>query len=74
MRLTTIWSPRFKGMPLRERLTRTGEWTVRVIGSHLPERLKYWAAISFVSQRIEDDEIVPEVRFVDILGRPRRVG
>ena len=59
---------------MRERLARTREWVEREVAYRLPEQVKYWAAISFVVARIEDDEIVPEVRFVDVLGRPRRVG
>lgn len=67
MRLTTIWT--LPGLPLRERLSRTGEAIVRGIAHRLPRRLAYWSFIDTGVRHMRDDEVVPEVRFMDVLKR-----
>jgi hypothetical protein len=37
-----------------------------------PERLKMWIYICYGGARIQDDEIVPDVKFTDLLGREPR--
>jgi len=67
MKLTTIWT--LRGMSLRERLNRTGELVLIKIAHHLPRRLAYRSYIDTGVRHIRDDEVVPEVTYMDILQR-----
>lgn len=67
MRLSTIWT--LKGMPLRERLNRTGEYVASTIAYHLPKRIAYWSYIHTGVRHMEANEVVPEVRYTEILER-----
>lgn len=67
MRLRTIWT--LRGMPLRERLNRTGEATVRGLAHRLPRRLAYWSFIDTGVRHMKPDEVVPEVPFMALLER-----
>lgn len=66
MKLTTIWT--LRGMRLRERFNRTGEWALRGIAHRLPRRLAYWSFIDSGVRAIGDD-VVPDARYVDLLQR-----
>lgn len=67
MHLRTIWTMR--GMTLRERLSRTGEWALIEIAHRLPRRLAYWSFIDTGVRYMRSDEPVPEVYYMDILER-----
>jgi hypothetical protein len=67
MRLTTIWT--LPGLPLRERLNRTGEAFMRGLAHRLPRRLAYWSFIDTGVRHIRGNEIVPEVCYMDLLQR-----
>jgi hypothetical protein len=67
MKLTTIWS--IRGMEFAERLRRTREAAIRSIAHRLPRRLAYWSFIATGVRHIKSDEIVPDVRFTDLLQR-----
>lgn len=67
MKLTTIWT--LPGLPLRERLNRTGEALLRGLAHRLPRRLAYWSLIDSGVRHMRHDEVVPEVTFMDVLQR-----
>lgn len=67
MKLSTIWT--LRGMSLRERLNRTGEWTIQAAAHRLPRRLAYWSFIDTGVRHMRSDEVVPEVRYTDLLQR-----
>lgn len=67
MKLTTIWT--LRGMPLRERLNRTGEWALCWVAHRLPRSLAYRSLIDTGVRHIGPREVVPEVRFMDIVQR-----
>jgi hypothetical protein len=67
MKLRTIWT--MPACTLREKLRRTGEWALRKIAHHTPARLKYWIFIDVAAANINRDEVVPNVRYIDILQR-----
>jgi hypothetical protein len=67
MRLRTIWT--LRGLPLRERLNRTGECIVRGLAHRLPRRLAYWSFIDSGVRYMRSDEVVPEVTYTDLLQR-----
>lgn len=67
MKLTTIWT--LRGMTLRERLNRTAEATIRGIAHRLPRRLAYWSFIDTGVRHMRSDEVVPDVRYTDLLQR-----
>jgi len=70
MKLKTIWT--MPACTLREKLHRTGEWSMRGIAHRLPARLKYWVFIDVGAANIRSDEIVPDVRYTEILQRMER--
>lgn len=43
MRLKTIWT--LRGMALKERFRRTGEWAAMEVAIRLPQKIKYWVAV-----------------------------
>lgn len=67
MRLKTIWTMR--AMSPKERLSRTGEWVLVETAVHMPKRLAYWVVIVHGSRYFEPNEVVPDVRFMDIVQR-----
>ena len=67
MKLTTIWT--LPSLPLRERFNRTAEAFWRGFAHRLPRRLAYWSFIDTGVRHIADNEIVPEVRYTDLLQR-----
>lgn len=67
MKLSTIWT--LRGMPLRERMNRTGEAFVRSVAHRLPRRLAYWSFIDSGVRHMASDEVVPDVRYMDLLAR-----
>lgn len=67
MKLSTIWT--LRGLPLRERFARTGEWAMRAVAHRLPRRLAYWSFIDTGSRHMRRDEVVPDVRYMDLLER-----
>jgi len=54
------------------------EWEKRrdkallAVAGRLPHRLAYWVYVDYGMSRIRDDEVVPEVRYTELLGRPVR--
>ena len=72
MKLGTIWT--LRGLPPRERLNRTGEWAVRAIAHRIPRRLAYWSFIDTGSRYMLRDEVVPDVRYMDLLERASKDG
>jgi hypothetical protein len=69
MRLRTIWNPTMRGYTLRSRLHYTGEWFLRGVAHRLPRRLAYFSFIDSGARYMLPTEIVPEVRYTDILRR-----
>lgn len=67
MKLTTIWT--IPAMTLAERLRRTADWAAFTLAARLPKRVRYWAFIQVGGKAIEPHEIVPEVKFTDVLAR-----
>lgn len=67
MKLRTIWT--LRGMSVRERLNRTGEVMVQGLAHRLPRRLAYWSFIDTGGRHIQGYEVVPEVRYTDLLAR-----
>jgi hypothetical protein len=43
-------------------------WAAR----RVPTWLAYWVYVDYGMSRIQDHEIVPEVHYTELLGRPRR--
>lgn len=72
MKLSTIWT--LRAMSLRERLHRTGEWAVQAVAHRLPRRLAYWSFIDTGVRYMRPDEVVPEVRYTDLLQRAGQDG
>ncbi len=70
MKLSTIWT--IPAMTLHERLSRTTECAVRAIAHRLPRRLAYWSFIDTAARHIGPDDVVPDVRVVDVLSRADR--
>lgn len=71
MNLTTIWDLSIN-YSLKERFKRTGEWALRKAAHHMPERLAYWVVIDRTAKHIRSDEVVLEVRAMDIVQRMRQ--
>lgn len=69
MKFRTIWT---SGYPLPEKLHRTGEWFMRGLAHRLPRRLAYWSFIDTGVRHIRSDEVVPEVRYTELLARVER--
>lgn len=70
MHLTTIWT--IPAMSFRERLNRTSEVFIRSVAHRLPRRLAYWSFIDTGVRLIRSDEIVPEVRYTELLQRAEK--
>ena len=68
MRLTTIWT--LRGMPLGERLDRTGEWIVQTIAHRMPRRLAYWSYIDSTARYSSrnPNAIVPSIAALDVIA------
>lgn len=67
MRLRTIWTmPTFT---LRERVNRTEEWFWMKLAHRLPRKLALWSFIDTGTRYMGRDEVVPEVRYTEILQR-----
>lgn len=67
MKLTTIWT--LPGLPISERVARTGEAFMRGLAHRLPRRLAYWSLIDSGVRHMHSDEIVPDVTFMAVLQR-----
>ena len=67
MKLTTIWT--LRGMKLRDRLEASGNTIALGVAARLPKRVKYWAFVLVGTKAMNDDEIVSDQRFVDLLER-----
>jgi hypothetical protein len=65
MRFKTIWT--LKGMPLREKLSRTREWLNMTVAAHLPQRLKYWVTIQEIGKASKDSPNIPATPLDQIL-------
>lgn len=67
MRLATIWT--LPGATFAERMRRTADWGAQKVAAHLPKRVRYWVFVQQGSAAMLDDEVVPEVRYMDLLVR-----
>lgn len=67
MRLRTIWT--IPAMTLRDRLRETQDWAAFEVAEHLPKRVRYWVFIQVGGKALHDDELVGDVKFVDLLDR-----
>lgn len=67
MRLRTIWT--IPAMSLTERLHRTSEWFWLTAARHIPERLAYWSFVVHGTRYIADNEVVPEVGYMELFER-----
>jgi hypothetical protein len=70
MSLRFILNPKIN-YTLAERARRVGEWALIEVAHRLPYRLRYRVYIDFAVEHLRDDDIVPEVRMLEILGRAR---
>lgn len=68
MKLATILDPKIN-FTLNERRNRLGEEAKRKIARSLPESIRYWVFIQYAVDRIRPDEVVPDVRYMDLLKR-----
>ena len=68
MRLTTIWT--LRGMPIRERFARTGEWLIQSAAHRLPRRLAYWSYIDSTARHSmrHPNAIVPDIAALDVIA------
>lgn len=67
MKLTTIWTMR--GTKLGWKLSETGNSLALRVAARLPKRVKYWAFVLVGTKAMDDNEIVGDVRYVDLLER-----
>lgn len=67
MKLWTVWT--IPAMTFRERVDRTSEWALVQAAAHVPRKLGYWVMIIHGSRYFEPTEVVPEVRFMDVIKR-----
>ena len=67
MKLTTIWT--LRGMRLRDGVKETGNSLALLTASHLPKRVKYWTFVLVGTKAMDDNEIVGDARYVDLLER-----
>jgi hypothetical protein len=67
VKLTTIWTMR--GTTLGWRIKQTGDTLALRTASHLPKRVKYWAFVLVGTKAMDDNEIVSDLRFVDLMER-----
>ena len=67
MKFTTIWT--MPATPFAERLRRTGDWITQKIAAALPKRIRYWVFIQMGCGTMHPDEVVPDVTYVELLGR-----
>lgn len=67
MKIATIWT--LRGMTLRERLSRTREAFWRSLAHHLPRPLAYWSFIDSGVRAMGPNDVVPDVRYADLLQR-----
>lgn len=65
MKLTTIWTA--PACSLAERLRRTVDLAAMTAASKLPARIRYWTFIQVGSKAMSTNDIVPDVRFMDLL-------
>lgn len=56
-------------MSLRERCHRTVELAWLKLAHRLPRRLAYWSFIDSGVRLMRSDEVVPEVRYTELLAR-----
>jgi hypothetical protein len=70
MSLRFILNPKIN-YTLAERARRVGEWALIEVAHRLPYRLRYRVYIDFAVEHLRDDDIVPEVGMLEILGRAR---
>ena len=67
MRFWTIWT--LPVASLREKISRTQEWVWRIAAHRLPRRLAYWSFIDSGVRLMHSNEVVPEVRYTELLAR-----
>ncbi len=65
MKFTTIWT--LPAATLGEKLRRTADWAAMTAAAKLPARIRYWTFIQVGSKAMAPNDIVPEVRFMDLL-------
>jgi hypothetical protein len=57
------------GYPIGEILKRLSEWAWMGISRRLPRKLAYYSFIDSGTRYMPKDEVVPEVRYMDVLNR-----
>lgn len=67
MRLKTIWT--MPAASWQTRLARTGDWLAQMVAAHLPERVRYWVFVQVGGKAMGENDVVPDVRFMDLLAR-----
>jgi hypothetical protein len=67
MRLTTIWT--LRGMKLRDRFKQTYDLLAMKTANRLPNRVKYWAFVLVGTRAMNGNDIVPQVRFMELMER-----
>lgn len=67
MKLTTIWT--LRKMSLSTRLAETGNALALSIAARLPKRVKYWAFVLVGTKAMDDEVIVGNQLFVDLMER-----
>jgi hypothetical protein len=56
----------------RYELEKARDKTLLWLAGKVPTRLAYWVYVDYGMSRIRDEEVVPEVRYAELLGRPHR--
>jgi hypothetical protein len=72
MRLLTIWT--IPACSFQERLSRTRDWAAMKIGSHLPQRVKFWVTIQELGHATATSQEVPATTLTEILAGLRTPG
>lgn len=67
MKFRTIWT--MQGMLLGECFRRTGELITMSLAARLPKRIAYWSFIQQGGKYIKSDEVVPDVKFLELVSR-----
>ena len=67
-----FWTIVTSGYPLAEIRHRLAEWGWSTLAHHLPRRLAYWSFIDTGVRTIRSDEVVPAVRYTDLLKRAEK--
>lgn len=67
MKFTTIWTMR--GTSLGWKISEMGNSLALRVAARLPKRVKYWAFVLVGTKATDDNEVMGDVRFLDLMER-----